>query len=358
MKILLPFQEDSSLIFAGKVFPKLKMRGFEPELLHIVDRNGKDAVSDRQLSQNIGSAAVQQIDMESFPDFDRLSDYRGVIVSRVIAPMRTMLSTPWYKSRTDRPCFLAFQPGLEFTPSRGFTNRAAFDAIFLNKQRHVHLFEEQHPTKDWRYVTWGHPYFSLPSQWYDKDESRRNIYFFAQAISPKSVRSRQHIVHVLASIARANPDRTVFVKLRHLPSENVNHVHREEFDYPALMEQLAEPLPPNLKTTDCSMSEALEDAAAAITCTSTAAMDSISAGVPTAVYLDYVDFISDPLRDPMRSEFETSGVVTRLHDLLNLRLSLPNDGWLSVRFRDDSLYDEISAVIAAFKDRRELARPA
>ena len=76
-----------------------------------------------------------------------------------------------------------------------------------------------------------------------------------------------HMLQALAAMARANPDHTVWIKLRHLPNENQKHLHLERYHYPGLLEELDNP-PPNLKLTACTMDEAL----------ATAALQNIAAG--------------------------------------------------------------------------------
>jgi hypothetical protein len=74
----------------------------------------------------------------------------------------------------------------------------------------------------------------------------------------------------ILAIARAHPDRRVWIKLRHLPGENAGHLHKEEFDYPSLLPDLPGGAPANLDVTAISMAESLQRAGVGITCTSTA----------------------------------------------------------------------------------------
>lgn len=349
MKIVLPFQEDTSLIFASKVAPLLRARGHEVAFLWAIDRNGPDAVSDRQIQQNIGAAPFEKMPVADAMRSPALMEADAVIVSRMPPVMRTTLAGKAFKKDLHRPCFIAFHAGLDFTPSRGFVNRKDFDVYFTNLQPHVKKFKKAHRSGFWQHVSFGTPYARMPTE--RRTSSSGNVYFFAQAISPKSLKSRMHIVRVLAAIARANPERDVFIKLRHLPTENTNHVHRERHDYATLLETLGDRRPRNLHVSDCKMDVALSDAAFCITCTSTAAIDAISAGIRTAIYLDYVDFRSDALREPMRAEFEESGIITPLADLLELRVGYPDASWMETRFRGNDLFDELECAVAAFKTR-------
>jgi len=350
MRFLAPFNDDSSLIFAASIAAPLRSRGHTVEYLYIREADKPDQLSQRQLRQHLGDWPFEVACTTDLFQKQTLVRSDAVLVSKVVEPMSRALGDDGYKTLRDRPCFIAFHPGLELTPQRGLINRRNFDAYFLKNRHHQDRFNSLHKSRHWQHVSFGHPYAMFPAEL--RRPTSGNVYFFAQAMSPKSLRSRQHVVRVLAAIARANPDRTVVVKLRHLPDENRNHVHREEYPYPEIIAGFPGGVPPNLAVSDCSMQEALADAACCITCTSTAAIDSISAGVPVAVYLDYVDFLSDKLRQPMRDEFDASGIVTPLQDLLHLRVPRPDPLWMSSRFRDDGLYDEIVQVVTAFKARQ------
>lgn len=156
---------------------------------------------------------------------------------------------------------------------------------------------------------------------------------------------RQHIVDLLVTLAETYPEREVYIKLRHLPSENNGHVHREMFPYSDLL-----PLntPSNLKVLAGSMQESISLAGIAITCTSTAAVETISAGIPTCIYTKYVDYLLDPLSASMARLFQDSGLVADLTDLLELKVNTPNRRWLDANFRGPELFDEMIEAIKNF----------
>ena len=177
------------------------------------------------------------------------------------------------------------------------------------------------------------------------------MYFFAQAISPPTKRARLHLLRMLAAIAHADPDRTVWLKLRHLPHENTGHLHREEYPYPSLMKEMGD-LPANLKLTADPMDAVLDRAAVGITCTSTAAVDLVRAGVPALVYLDYVESYLDPLVPPMRRLFGKSGLVADTAQVLRLQTSAPDPAWTGTLFCPATrLAEQVEEAIAAFRAR-------
>jgi hypothetical protein len=187
------------------------------------------------------------------------------------------------------------------------------------------------------------------------DDPAGDIVFFPQAISPRTRAGRLHVLRALDAMARAAPGRRVVVKLRHLPGENAAHVHRETYPYPALARALARGTgrapAPNLVWADGPAEAALAGAACALTCTSTAAMDAISAGVPTAVHTGYVENHRDPLAAAMAREFAGSGLDLPLAELLRLRLRRPAAAWMETRFRGDDLFEELEEVVARFGRR-------
>ena len=155
---------------------------------------------------------------------------------------------------------------------------------------------------------------------------------------------------MLAALAERHRDRTVWIKLRHLPHENAAHLHKEKHDYPGLLSAMKDP-PDNLRLTACTMDEALENAALGITCTSTAAVDLVRSGVPAMVYLDYVDNYADPLVDPMRKQFADSGLIANLEQVLALAPKPVNPAWVSDTFCPRDLGNRVLETLDRFADR-------
>ena len=261
------------------------------------------------------------------------------------APLRDMVKRRHVKMSARRPVVISFQGGLDFTPERGFDNRRHADAVFLVPARDVETYRAFAEAKqfDWQHVDFGHPTFTrMPAK--TSGQGRRDVFFFAQAISPRTRRARQHVLDMLCVIARRDPSRDVYIKLRHLPGENEAHLHREKFSYASLLEQMRDP-PANLKLTACPMPEAIAQAGLGITCTSTAAIDLIREGIPTQVYLDYVENYFDPLVGPMRKLFEGSDTIANLQELLDGTVRPPADDWMADMFCDMDLGARVMASI-------------
>lgn len=353
--ILLPFSDDSTLFFAQGMQRLLSPLPCRTSLVQLTDGA---TLSPRQLAllPQGPDLRISQADLAS-PQV--LAGVDGIVTSKMFYPLQTMLGDDADRRPLRpvprpprRPVVVAFLPGLNLTPERGFTNRRAADAVFLVPARDIDTYRA-HSRKSGARTQWvdfGHPSFLRPTA-VSPDRSltdRRDIYFFAQAISPLTRRSRMHMLAVLAALARRHPDRTVWIKLRHLPGENTDHVHREEHDYPSLLAQMID-APANLQLTACPMAEAAAKAAIGIACTSTAAADLVQAGVPTQVYLDYPDNYLDPLMPPMRRLFAGSGLVVTLREVLDGVVNAPDPAWLADMFCPHDLGERVLACIAAVR---------
>lgn len=353
MKMLLPFYDDSSLFFVSKMKWELEKENLECSTLFVGNGRKFDRISDRQMEAIFPKGPDFVADTSELA-MDFVCRFDAVIVCKITDELRLLFNNESFIGQDARPCFIAFQPGLEFTPEKGIRHRQAFDAVFLNSKEDFLTYGSAFPQKRWRYVSWGHPYFIKPDSL--KEDTGGPIYFFAQAISPSTRNARVHIAEVMKAIALANPQRQIVIKLRNLPSENANHLHKEKYSYPELFTELSA-MPPNLSFSACAMKDALQDASIVITCTSTAAMDAISAGLPTMVYTDYVENYLDSMASAMTKIFSSSGLITPLKRVLHLEYSRPQANWLNGHFRDRSLFREIKKITSAFKDR-EASKPS
>ncbi|PMR73049.1 DUF6716 putative glycosyltransferase [Billgrantia endophytica] len=342
-KVLLPFYDDSTLFFARRMYDGLMAKGVQAVIGHHVSSENYVGISERQRLVSLGDIEPALLDTNFFTPSGGMAEFEAVICCKITKEIRALLESD-YRLRRNRPCFLAFQPGLEFTPLIGFRNRKQFDAIFLNNELSRKRYLAEMEVGFQQHVSWGHPYMVKPAHL--RQDTGGDIYFFTQALSPRTFDARHHIVEVLVAMAEAYPERKVVLKLRHLPNENTEHVHKERYDYISL---LPNSLPSNLVYSDCSMVEALESASIAMTCTSTAAMDAISAGLPTMVYLDYVENYLDPMMYPMRKLMGGSGVLSSLTQVLNLDAKHAESTWVEQNFRASDLYDEVLSVISSFK---------
>lgn len=352
--MLLLFSDDSTLFFALRMRACLQAEDpdLKVEMGWVVAEN---ALSYRQMAQLLPEGPdIALPGKTAFRELMLARRYRAIVTSRVYGALRIQLKNTALHLTAERPCVVAFLGGLDFFPLKGRANRRYCDGVFLVPRSELAAFEAQ--AKDWDDRMWqeldfGHPSFLTPTPPDpDQQTQRRDIYFFAQALSPSTRRARLHMLRAMAAIARANPDRQVWIKLRHLPDENRQHLHQEKYDYTSLMDALPD-VPDNLQLTACTMDEALANAGLGITCTSTAAVDIVRAGVPCMVHLDFVDNYLDQLVEPMRQLFADSGLITSLEDMLCLRTQDPAQKWLDEMFCSRDLGQRVLAMVERFDKR-------
>ncbi len=346
--VLLPFGDDSTLIFAAAMARLLRPLGARPLLALMA---GEADLSARQLAAHLPEGPDLRLPPAAFEAPGALPDVAAVVTSRMVPPILRMLGQgPGRSARPPlpgRPPVVAFQGGLDFTPERRFAHRRRADAVFLVPRSDIAPWQARRraaapPPQP---VGFGHPAFLRPEPAAPRPPGG-DLTFFAQAISPPTRGGRMHLLRVLAALARRDPDRRVVVKLRHLPGENRAHLHRERHDYPSLLAALPD-RPANLVADAAPMAEALARTGLGLTCTSTAAADLVQAGLPTQVYLDFVESYFDPLVPPMRRLFAGSGLIATLPEVLGGVVRAPEPAWLDDLFCPRDLGARLLATIAA-----------
>ncbi|MFZ3472450.1 DUF6716 putative glycosyltransferase [Streptomyces sp. 4.24] len=110
------------------------------------------------------------------------------------------------------------------------------------------------------------------------------VVFAVQPSVPQSRADRSYLLRRAAEHARLHPDREVLVKLRSRPGEHTTHL--EELPYQRLAQQLPGGLPTNCRLVYGNMGEVLDTADLLVTVSSTAALESLHRGIPTAVLTD------------------------------------------------------------------------
>ena len=351
MRILLPFHDDSTLMFASKISRRLLADKHEVSFLQIVEESKDSTISERQASQLLPGQDFEAVSQQEFKSRIEREPFDAVVVSAVLRPLEELLEDADFIRRSTRPCIVGFLRGIDLTPKRGFRNRKALDVVFLFRQSHIEQFEALHPSERWRRTSFGHPYSQMPKEDAALD-SRKDVVFFAQSICPFTLRSRVFMVDLLNTLAYRHPERSVLLKLRHLPKENSNHLHKEHYDYVSIVRDYFAKKAPNLELVSCTMEEALKTAAFTLTCTSTAVIDSVSAGVPSMLYLDYPENYADKYAEMMRREFLDSGLIVGIPRIMRLEAPRPRSDWVADLFRNpDELYGDLYDLIHAFHQR-------
>jgi hypothetical protein len=349
--IVIPFTDDSTLFFALRMRAQLQAAAHAPpvRLGWVTDQN---ALSDRQMSQRLPDGPDLIIRDTQFEDLVLGGKTLAIVTSRMFRPLGKVMKRQHVRHAKDRACVIGFLGGLDFVPERGYAHRRHCDGVYVFPRSEVPTVSEMMCGYDvgWQDIGFGHPTAIGPKPPPEDLEARRDIYFFTQAISPNTSLGRRHMLEICVALARAYPDRTVWIKLRHLPEENKAHLHKERFDYPGLLDTIRD-VPGNVRLTACSMQDAMATMAVGITCTSTAALDIVSEGIPCLVYLDYVDNFCDPLVAPMRRLFADSGLITSLEDMLHLRAQAPDRDWTAAMFCPPDLGARVLDTVARFQAR-------
>ncbi len=110
------------------------------------------------------------------------------------------------------------------------------------------------------------------------------VVFAVQPSVPDSRADRTYLLERAARHARLHPGREVLVKLRSRPGEHTTHL--EEQPYQRLAAKLPGGLPPNCRLVYGNMGEVLDGTDLLVTVSSTAALESLHRGIPTAVLTD------------------------------------------------------------------------
>ncbi|MFI1972785.1 hypothetical protein BLA24_26790 [Streptomyces cinnamoneus] len=144
--------------------------------------------------------------------------------------------------------------------------------------------------------------------------------FAAQPSVPDRKEDRMYLLERAARHARRHPDREVLIKLRSKPGEHTTHI--EELPYQKLAVRLPGGLPPNCRPVYGHMGEVLDRTDLLVTVSSTAALEALHRGVPTAVLTDL------GIREPLGNHhFLGSGCLASWDQLDAGHLPVPDPAW-------------------------------
>ncbi|WP_433546041.1 DUF6716 putative glycosyltransferase [Streptomyces sp. CA-294286] len=177
------------------------------------------------------------------------------------------------------------------------------------------------------------------------------VVFAAQPSVPERRADRTYLLRRLVGHARLHPDREVVLKLRSKPGEHTTHI--EELPYQRLVRDLAPP--PNFRLAYGHMGEVLDRTGLLVTVSSTAALESLHRGIPTAVLTDL------GVREPLGNHhFLGSGCLTSWDRLDAGHRPAADEQWL-VRhgvLTEGDPYDTVRTKLAALLAQPRLAPPA
>ncbi|WP_435242358.1 DUF6716 putative glycosyltransferase [Streptomyces cucumeris] len=148
------------------------------------------------------------------------------------------------------------------------------------------------------------------------------VVFAVQPSVPDNRADRTYLLRRAVEHARSHPDREVVVKLRSKPGEHTTHI--EELPYQKLIDRLGDGVPANFRLAYGNMGEVLDTADLLVTVSSTAALESLHRGVPTAVLTDL------GIRESLGNHhFLGSGCLASWDELDAGHRPEPDPGWLA-----------------------------
>ncbi|MCP3818939.1 hypothetical protein NLX86_12695 [Streptomyces sp. A3M-1-3] len=123
----------------------------------------------------------------------------------------------------------------------------------------------------------GAPYEERPG-------GTETVVFAAQPSVPESRADRTYLLRRAVEHARLHPLREVLIKLRSKPGEHTTHL--EELPYQRIADRIPGGLPANCRLVYGHMGEVLDRTDLLVTVSSTAALESLHRGIPTALLTD------------------------------------------------------------------------
>lgn len=202
----------------------------------------------------------------------------------------------------------------------GLLLRAGADVVLANSADDARRFRAV-------YEGVGHPTGSivetalpfLGGERYRPDEERPfTVTFAVQPSAPEGRTDRLYLLRRVVGHARKHPEREVLVKLRSKPGEHTTHI--EEHPYQKLVASLNPP--ENVSLVYGAMGEVLDRTDLLVTVSSTAALESLHRGIPTAVLTDL------GIREPLGNHhFLGSGCLASWDELDDGQLPKADPDW-------------------------------
>ncbi|MFT3860264.1 DUF6716 putative glycosyltransferase [Micropruina sp.] len=150
------------------------------------------------------------------------------------------------------------------------------------------------------------------------------VTFAAQPGVPGARADRELVLRRLVRHARLYPEREVLLKVRGMLGERTTHVER--YPYQQLAARLGVERPPNLTIVHGNMGEVLERTDLLVTVSSTAAVEAMHRGIPTAILTDF------GLKERLGNHyFIGSGCLAGFTELDNGALPVADPVWASSR---------------------------
>lgn len=256
-----------------------------------------------------------------------LADHRLVSADAVFVccrgPIAELLLAELSARGSQRPVLVSGLPGISVPAKwRGVAHRAQADLFVLHSEREIADYRSLAVERgiDMDFVLATLP-FAQPRR-ATESITRDSIVFATQAIVPRALAERERLAAILVTVAEANPNLRVVLKVRALEGEPQTHVeeHPIETLFPTLR-------PGNLIVASGPMREHLDRAVGFASVSSTAVMEAVAAGVPSLLLNDFG--VSGEL---INEVFVGSGLLGTGDELVELRFRNVDDTWRDANY--------------------------
>jgi hypothetical protein len=268
------------------------------------------------------AATVPLIDLDALAALVA-QELPDVVLLSVRGPVVRVLVRMIVAAVDRRPVIVSGLPGISIPETLlALYYRSQVDLMILHSKREISAFEAL--AAQWgiqqQFALSTLPFLSaeLPSG------GGRDVVFAAQAKVPRALAEREQLMSWLVAAARQQPEHRIVVKLRGLAGEQ--QTHSERYPYDEILAAIPD-RPENLVVSTGPMSSHLEDAAALVTVSSTAAIEAVAMGVPVLALDDFG--VSGAL---INLVFEDSGLLGSSADLIEGAYHRPSEAWLDENY--------------------------
>ncbi|CAM5557657.1 hypothetical protein SAVIM338S_04582 [Streptomyces avidinii] len=307
----------------------------EPGSLHLTGflLRGRATPTARQLGE-VGVEADRLTEVTCAEFLAELSDprrepYDVVVLALVGGAVQAVLhgARALWPGPGARPVFVTGYVGVVYEKlADGLLLRHGADLVLANSRRDAERFREVYEGvgADAAAVVETALPFLGGAPYEPVGDTPHRVVFAVQPSVPEGRADRAYLLGRAAEHARLHPEREVLIKLRSRPGEHTTHL--EELPYQRLAERLPGGLPANCRLAYGNMGEVLDTTDLLVTVSSTAALESLHRGIPTAVLTDL------GIRESLGNHhFLGSGCLASWTQLDAGLLPKPNPHWLTAQ---------------------------
>ena len=318
---------DSQLKWAGTIRRALESRGFACRV--IVPSDIRHAISDGQLADYSGGAVAYL----PWTELVTASLHVDVVVLAMHGPLVRRFCHDLFDAveltDTAPPVTVSGWVGVIIEKIiAGYLDRYATDIVAVNSRSNMATFKAVARSLDLpadNLVLSGLPLLSGQRGEVRVADPIKTVMFADQPTVPQTRADRLYIYQRLLAYAQAHPDRQVVLKPRHRIGEDT--FHRMKFHPEVLLSGVRKP--PNFSIDYTPIADRLADLDLMLTVSSTAALESVGAGVRTALIADL------DVREQLGNHiFLDSGLLRTFDQLERDDIGVPAKSWFEDYFFD------------------------